>query len=161
MYGAVTCPLDTDWVPPVDFVLEVYSSTSPASIYAGTTWTQLKNCIVFAAGSTFRAGSSGGSSSVSLNTNYLPSHSHTVSTGSSGGHYHSTTIPAVVSGVSSSDALGYNESGYSSDKYGDRTVTLSNAGSHGHTLTVGSTGGGQAFDIMNPYYAVNIWQRVG
>lgn len=161
MYGAITYPLDTDWVPPVDFVLEVYGSTSPASIYAGTTWTQLKNCIVFAAGSTFGAGGSGGNASVSLNTNHLPSHSHTVSTGSSGGHYHSTTIPMAFQNVESAHGLGTEGSYSSYETYGDRTVTLSNAGSHGHTLTVGSAGGGQAFDIMNPYYAVNIWQRVG
>ena len=55
MTGPVTVVIDSDWVPPVDFVLEMDGSTSPASIYAGTTWTQLKNCIIFAAGSTFRA----------------------------------------------------------------------------------------------------------
>lgn len=161
MTGAVTYTLDTDWVPPVDFVLEMYGSTSPASIYDGTTWTQLKNCIIFAAGSTFGAGSSGGSTSVSLNTNYLPSHSHTIGTGSSGGHYHSAAMPSVISGVASSNAIGFNGSGSRRDNYGDRTVTLSSAGGHGHTLTVGSTGSGSSWSVMNPYYAVNIWQRVG
>ena len=39
--------------------------------------------------------------------------------------------------------------------------TTSSAGAHTHTATIGSTGGGQSFSIMNPYYAVNIWQRVG
>ena len=159
MTGAVTTMIDADWVPPVDFVLEIASSTSPASLYAGTTWTQLKNCIIFAAGSTFGAGSSGGSTSVSLNTNHLPNHGHSISTGGAGGHYHSTNIPAAMSGVSSADVIGYNGSG--SYKYGARAVTLSSAGGHNHTLYIGSTGSGQAFNIMNPYYAANIWQRVG
>lgn len=159
MTGAVTCKSGSDWIPPVDFVLEMYSSTSPASIWAGTTWTQLKNCIIFAAGSTFAAGSSGGSTSVSLNTNHLPSHGHSISTGNAGGHYHSTVIPAVMTGTSGADSQG--EWAGSTTSYGDRAVTLSSTGGHNHTLYIGSTGSGQAFNITNPYYAVNIWQRVG
>lgn len=108
MTGAVTGIADPGWVPPVDFVMEMADSTSPAAIYAHTIWTQLKDCIVFAAGDTFAAGSSGGRAKVTLTT-----------------------------------------------------VTTSSAGSHGHTLTIGSTGSGQAFSILNPYQAVNIWQRVG
>nr|DAR32282.1 MAG TPA: baseplate protein [Caudoviricetes sp.] len=49
----------------------------------------------------------------------------------------------------------------SNTSYGERAVTLSSTGGHNHTLYIGSTGSGQAFNIMNPYYAVNIWQRVG
>lgn len=156
MTGAVVKSSGSDWVPPVDFVLEMASSTSPASIWAGTTWTQLKNCIIFAAGSTFGAGSSGGNTSASLNTNHLPNHGHSISIGSAEGHSHTTSIPAALYGA---NPIGYNGSG--DENYGDRAVTLSNAGGHSHTLYIGSTGGGQAFDIMNPYYAVNIWQRVG
>ena len=159
MTGTVVCQSGSDWVPPVDFVLEMYSATSPGTIWAGTTWTQLKNCIIFAAGSTFRAGTSGGATSVTLNTSHLPSHGHTISTDSAGGHYHSTVIPTAMSGVSGADVIGYNGSG--SYEYGDRAVTLSSTGGHSHTLYIGSTGSGQAFNIMNPYYAANIWQRVG
>lgn len=152
MTGSVVCGTSSEWVPPVDFVLELAVSTSPASMYAGTTWTQLKNCIIFAAGDTFRAGSSGGSSSVTLTTAHLPSHSHGISINWGGAHTH--TIDSSYNG-----GTHFNEGG--GTKLGDNTVTTSSAGGHGHTLYVGSTGSGQSWSIMNPYYAVNIWQRVG
>nr|DAU71816.1 MAG TPA: Baseplate structural protein [Caudoviricetes sp.] len=40
-------------------------------------------------------------------------------------------------------------------------MTTSSAGGHNHTLYIDSAGGGSSFSIMNPYYAANIWQRVG
>ena len=152
MTGAVTGIAAPDWVPPVDFVMEMADSTSPAAIYAHTIWTQLKNCIVFAAGDTFAAGSSGGRANVTLTTNELPTHNHSGSTSQSGAHTHT---------VASSNSSGYHFNSGITYRAGSTTVTTSSAGSHGHTLTIGSTGSGQAFSILNPYQAVNIWQRVG
>ena len=151
MTGAVIGTAKSGWVPPVDFVLEMADDTSPSAIYANTIWTQLKDCIIFAAGDTFAAGSSGGRASVTLTTNELPTHSHSGSTGQSGAHTHT---------IASSTNSGYKFRSAGSDYMGDATVTTSSAGSHGHTLTIGSTGSGQAFSILNPYQAVNIWQRV-
>ena len=156
MTGPVTVVIDSDWVPPVDFVLEMDGSTSPASIYAGTTWTQLKNCIIFAAGSTFRAGTSGGGTSVSLTTSHLPSHNHSVSISSVGNHQHTTTTLTRSSGFSF--GAGTNDPSRAARA---ASYTSGSGGGHGHTLTIGSTGNGQSWSIMNPYYAVNIWQRVG
>lgn len=151
MTGAVTGIAAPGWVPPVDFVLEMADDTSPAAIYANTVWTQLKDCIIFAAGDTFAAGSSGGRANVALTTNELPTHSHSGSTGQSGAHTHT---------IASSNNSGYNFLSGTTYLASGTTVTTSSAGSHGHTLTIGSTGGGQAFSILNPYQAVNIWQRV-
>lgn len=152
MTGAVTGIAAPGWVPPVDFVLEMADDTSPAAIYANTVWTQLKDCVIFAAGDTFAAGSNGGRAKVTLTTNELPTHSHSGSTGKSGAHTHT---------IASSNNSGYNFLSGTTDLASGTTVTTSSAGSHGHTLTIGSTGGGQAFSILNPYQAVNIWQRVG
>lgn len=153
MTGAVTTGITAPgWVPPVDFVLEMADDTSPAAIYANTIWTQLKDCIIFAAGDTFAVGSSGGRASVTLTTNELPTHSHNGSTSSSGAHTH-TIACSNNSGYAFNTGINYYVS--------DATVTTSSAGSHRHTLTIGSTGSGQAFSILNPYQAVNIWQRVG
>ena len=105
MIGSVIKQEDTQWIPPVDAVLEMHSGTSPAAIYPDTVWTQLKNCIIIAAGDTFKAGETGGQARISL--------------------------------------------------------TAGNLAAHTHTATIGSAGGGRSFNIMNPYYAVNIWQRVG
>ncbi len=152
MTGAVVGLTTSEWIPPVDFVMEMAVSTSPAAIYAGTTWTQLKNCIIFAAGGSFRAGTSGGSTSVTLTTAHLPSHGHTISTGSAGSHTH------TITGNSSSGSF---DSSWIGIDCGATSVTTSSAGGHNHTLYIGSTGGGSSFSIMNPYYAANIWQRVG
>lgn len=152
MTGAVVGLTTSEWIPPVDFVMEMAVSTSPAAIYAGTTWTQLKNCIMFAAGDSFVAGSSGGSASATLTAKNLPNHSHSISISDSGSHAHTIT--------GSRGAQEY-DSSWTGWEYGSQTITTSSAGAHNHTLYIGSTGGGQAFDIMNPHYAVNIWQRVG
>ncbi len=37
--------------------------------------------------------------------------------------------------------------------------TAASAGSHKHTITVGSTGSGTAFSVVNAYYAVYMWKR--
>lgn len=153
MTGAVTGIAKSGWVPPVDFVLEMANDTSPAAIYANTVWTQLKDCIIFATGDTFAAGSSGGRANVALTTNELPTHSHSGGTGKSGAHTHT---------IASSTGGGYGfQTAVSSGGIAQTTVTTSGAGSHGHTLIIGSTGSGQAFNILNPYQAANIWQRVG
>ena len=60
MIGSVIKQEDTQWIPPVDTVLEMHSGTSPAAIYPDTVWTQLKNCIIIAAGDIFKAGETGG-----------------------------------------------------------------------------------------------------
>lgn len=152
MTGAVVGLTTSEWIPPVDFVMEMAVSTSPAAIYAGTTWKQLKNCIIFAAGDSFRAGTSGGSTSVTLTTAHLPSHDHAISTGSAGSHTH-TIIGNVSKNNYATSWIGYT--------FGATSVTTSSAGEHNHTLYIGSTGSGSSFSIMNPYYAANIWQRVG
>ena len=56
MTGAVIYNINSGWVPPVDYVLEVYDDTSPAVMYADTIWMQLKDCIIIAAGDIYTAG---------------------------------------------------------------------------------------------------------
>ena len=71
MNGSVVKQENTQWIPPVDAVLEMHSGTSPAEIYPDTVWTQLKNCIIIAAGDTFKAGKTGGQAQISLTTSNL------------------------------------------------------------------------------------------
>jgi hypothetical protein len=70
--------------------------TSPASLFGGT-WNRLKDRFLIAAGDTFEAGSTGGSSSVTLTKDQLPSHTHTqqgsfTSGNPSANHYHGVSI---------------------------------------------------------------------
>lgn len=156
MIGAVVKPEDTQWVPPVDYVLEMNSGMSPAAIYADTVWTQLKNCIIIAAGDTFRAGGSGGQVQVSLTTENLPAHTHSGSTSTDGAHTHT-----IAGSIQQNWIFGPGPAKYRNKQLNVTSSSTSSAGAHTHTATIGSTGSGQAFNIMNPYYAANIWQRVG
>lgn len=158
MTGAVIYNINSGWVPPVGYVLEVYDDTSPAVMYADTIWMQLKDCIIIAAGDIYTAGATGGSKTVTLTTTQLPSHSHSGSCGSAGWHSHTATVSKVKNEYGG--AYQQNDS-YNSYKSGWENETTSSAGAHTHTVTVGATGGGKAFSLMNPYVAVNVWQRVG
>ena len=40
------------------------------------------------------------------------------------------------------------------------TKTTSSAGAHTHSVTIGNTGSGQAFSILNPYVGKYVWRRV-
>lgn len=119
---------------------------------------QLKDCIIIAAGDIYTAGATGGSKTVTLTTTQLPSHSHSGSCGSAGWHSHTATVSKVKNEYGG--AYQQRDS-YGSYKSGWENETTSSAGAHTHTVTVGPTGGGKAFSLMNPYVAVNVWQRVG
>ena len=60
--------------PPVGFVWKSASPISPAAIFAGTTWSQLKDRAIIAAGGGYANGSTGGRASVTLTTKEMPSH---------------------------------------------------------------------------------------
>ena len=157
MTGAVIYTIDSGWVPPVAYVLEVYGDTSPAELFDSTVWMPLRDCIIMAAGDIFAAGTTGGSATVALTTENLPDHAHGGTCGSAGNHSH--TASGLTTAVSSrGDGTGRI---FETNHFGNKTFTLVSSGAHTHTVTVGATGGGQAFSLMNPYEAVNIWQRVG
>ena len=127
----------------------------------------------------------GGSATHTQTVAEMPSHSHSGSTGSAGSHSHSAwtggagghshTVSAAVtqkhevnklgvSGADGSGTYGYTfSSGTATTSWvGDHThgVGMNEAGAHTHTVSIGSTGSGQAMSILNPYYAVYIWVRV-
>ena len=66
-------------------------NTNPATLFGGT-WTQIKDKFVLACGDTYANGATGGSSTVTLTVNQIPSHTHT---GPS--HTHSFTPSGSVS----------------------------------------------------------------
>ena len=63
-----------DDAPPIGFVWKSASPISPAAIFAGTTWSQLKDRAIIAAGGGYANGSTGGRASVTLTTKEMPSH---------------------------------------------------------------------------------------
>lgn len=158
--------------------------TSPASFIGGT-WERIEGEFIMGASSAYPVGTTGGSATHTQTTAEMPSHSHSGSTGSAGSHSHSAwtdgagghshTFSAAVTqkhevnklGVSSADGsgtYGYTfSSGTATTSWVENHthgVGMNKAGAHTHTVSIGSTGSGQAMDILNPYYALYIWVRV-
>lgn len=143
--------------------------------YGGTTWERIQDRYLVAAGSNHTVNVTGGSSTVTLTTDNLPSHSHTylrssTSTGSHTltinempNHTHEQHVSAAVGGSGvrtdySSDAA------CSAYPQGIGTGDRGGGGSHTHSITrtsvaSGSTGSGTAFSIEPPYIAIYMWRR--
>lgn len=158
--------------------------TSPASFIGGT-WERVEGEFIMGASSAYPVGTTGGSATHTQTVAEMPSHNHSGSTGSAGSHSHSAwtgdagghshTVSAAVTqkrevtamgvgGADGSGTYGYTfSSGTATTSWvGNHThgVGMNEAGAHTHTVSIGSTGSGQAMDILNPYYAVYIWVRV-
>ena len=93
-------------------------------------------------------GSSGGKEKITLEVKNIPAHKHTGETNSDGSHSHKYEKPDEMNGA----ACVYNnsESFYSSVK----DANTSSDGAHKHAFTTDETGGGEAIDIMPPYFTV-------
>ena len=154
----------TSWVPPVGFVWKSASPTSPASLYAGTTWSQIKDRAIIGAGNSYGNGATGGSTSVALNANHLPSHTHSGSTSSDGGHSHNsiTCRSATSAGEWNSSTMAY----YYLTNRGSSGIISTNAntstnGEHSHSVSLSNAGSGWAFSILNTYTTRYMWERIG
>lgn len=139
--GAVSVPSKT-WVPPVGMILTTGSPTSPAALYDGTSWTQIKDRFLIGAGGNYSLGSTGGSTAHTLTVAEMPAHSHSATVSSSGEHSHNVTSYYNTGSVS-----------VQANSYGDHHPAYP-------TNSTSSAGGGQAFSIMNPYVAKYVWYRV-
>lgn len=121
-------------VYPVGSIYMSVNSTSPATLFGGT-WERLQDRFLLAAGSTYAAGSTGGASAVTLTTEQIPSHSHSIS-------------PAIGWPVNADAAEHHVENwGYSAWPRVPKITSTGNAG------------GGQAHNNMPPYLAVYMWKR--
>lgn len=119
-----------DAVYPIGCIYQSTVSTSPATLFPGTTWSVFSEGKVLAGydsgDSDFSAGSTGGSKTHTLTVNEIPAHSH------------SYTLENPAGSGSSGSANG--DSSYS-------------------TPNTGNTGGGAAHNIMQPYQVVYMWTR--
>lgn len=152
--GIVKGLATADDAPPVGFVWKSASPISPASIFAKTTWAQLKDRAIIAAGGSYANGSTGGRTNVTLTTKEMPAHNHSGSTSSAGAHTHTATVGIVETWYDEGFA-------WSSNKVNNATLTTSSAGAHSHTVSIGNAGSGKAFSILNPYIVRYMWERIG
>lgn len=155
-------------------------STSPASFIGGT-WERVEGEFIMGASSAYPVGTTGGSATHTQTVAEMPSHNHSGSTGSAGshshrawtggagGHSHTVSAATATNIVAIPGGAGTGENGQTAKSsspttswVGDHThgVGMNEAGAHTHTVSIGSTGSGQAMSILNPYYALYIWVRV-
>ena len=120
---------------------------------------------------TNKVNDTGGSKTVTLTTDNLPSHSHyfSATTSKGGSHTHNLTGPAghgygisINEGTTQSSSVSFiivadrvNQSNY----YGKMTVD--EQGLHNHTVSgnTGSTGSSKKFSVQNPYTVVYMYKR--
>lgn len=157
------------------------NSTNPSSIFLGTTWQKIENAMLRATSSGQASKQVGGSDTAALSVANLAPHTHSASTashthsrgtmnitgtlgsngyafawhgslGASGAFYPSGSGVNVVAGVG-----GANPSIANFDA--SRTWSGTTSGASPVT-SVGSTGSGAAFSVVNRYYSVHVWLRL-
>lgn len=161
--------LSIDDVYPVGSIYMSVSSANPGTLFSGTTWQQISDTFLLAAGSTYAAGTTGGEAEHTLTAaeSGVPVHSHGFvdptykTSGSDGTHRHQThynnTAASGTARAHSSNASGYSQSYF-----------MDTGGGHGHTITKNTSGSvsnntaaaaSAAHNNMPPYLAVYIWKR--
>jgi len=105
-------------------------------------------------------GTTGGSTTQTLTTAHLPSHTHTIT---DPGHIHTVTDPGHIHGTSATDDGGRNDNTtaqggqtYLQDGYNTKSATTGiTIVSKTTGISIDSTGSGGAFGIMPPYLLIN------
>lgn len=143
-------------VYPVGSIYMSINSTNPSTLFGGQ-WEQLKDKFLLGCGDIYQNGTTGGEASHVLTTSEMPSHNHSASTNSTGGHRHTfkgwwttkgdgSATYACVARTQQNDAVEYG--------------SFATAGEHSHTVTVNNTGDGQAHNNMPPYLSIYMWKRI-
>jgi hypothetical protein len=112
------------------------SSDNPATLFGGT-WTQIKDTFILAAGTKYKAGTTGGEATHTLTAQEMPNHYHDEYAGNDGGD---SSAP--------SGYIGWPSISCASDKTWFAKLAKTSG-----------AGGGAAHNNMPPYLAAYVWQR--
>ena len=176
-----------DVVYPVGCIYESTVATDPSTLFPGTNWSSFGQGKMLVGldpnDDDFESTSdSGGSKTVTLTENQIPSHDHddTFTTQSAGGHAHGHSLGTTTGGNhrhsytkevthgggvdgakdgNSNFITGYTD--YAGTHNHIITGAILSVGGHTHTIngSVSNAGGGQAHDNMPPYVVVYRWKR--
>ena len=130
--GAATVSAMLDKAYPVGSIYMSVNSINPKNFFGGT-WVQIKDRFLLAAGTTYKAGKTGGEATHTLTESEMPSHNHAV------------YFPDDA-------AADHSAPGNYPDGPSDSTYYA--VGSY-----TSSAGGGGAHNNMPPYLAVYVWKR--
>ena len=130
--GAATVSTIMDKVYPVGAIYISANSTNPKTLFGVGTWTQIKDTFLLAAGSTYKAGTTGGEAEHTLTAEELPTHQHPIWAPNASGEANA--------------AIGLPQTGSKNTYYAEASKT-------------GGAGGGKAHNNMPPYLAVYVWRR--
>lgn len=134
--GAATVSAMLDKAYPVGSIYISVNSTNPKTLFGGT-WVQIKDSFLLAAGTTYKAGATGGEATHKLTNAEMPAHAHYMASGNAGAP--ETWTPNAGSFLVDS---------ITDDK---------------HTwwaqIGMNEAGGSEAHNNMPPYLAVYVWER--
>lgn len=148
-----------DLLYPVGALYLSVADTDPGAVLGGT-WQRIQDRFLLAAGESYAAGSIGGQARRTLTEAQMPPHVHRVN-GSTAvdSTTHSHGIPNIAQCGSGSSAYAESWTGGT----GSRDLSTDSVCiNHSHTLNLDSqsSGGGESVDMMPPYLAVYVWQRL-
>ena len=182
-----------DLIYPVGSIYMSVNNTNPSNFIGGTwvAWGAGKVPVgVNAADSDFNAAEkTGGEKTHTLtaaempkhthtgpsHTHSTPNHSHTATSGSAGGHTHTTKAVADVGGVMVNGKGGLADLTFVAEPKTASSIASSSNGAHTHSITVssggasntgasgtgatGSAGSGSAHNNLQPYITCYMWKR--
>lgn len=138
---------------PVGAIYISADSTSPATLFGGT-WTKIQDRFLLAAGSTYSAGSTGGSAETTIQRSDLPNVE--ITTSPSGSHRHNTQGYYGMTNGSGNKAMArYN---VSSDPE-ESNNPIRSAGTHTHNFDLNGNVTQTKLNNLPPYMVVNVWRR--
>lgn len=155
-----------DIVHPVGSIWETTTTDDPNTLWAGTTWVKMDAGRVLVSADTYTEGSDtytynlgdkGGEAKHKLSTDEMPSHNHSASSSTSGGHNHYF--------YGSDDRNGSYNEGDGADLGGNSHFSKNNrytsswSGDHSHSISIGSAGGNGKHENRMPYQVINRWER--
>lgn len=141
--------LTIDDIYPVGSIYMTVNNVNPSTLFSGTTWQQIQDTFLLAAGSTYSAGATGGAATHTLTEAQLPSISGKI------------RVRPVINNSGSTLQVAYDASGHFSTASGGtpttvKTSTATSANANDVTFKFGS---GSAHNNMPPYLAVYVWKR--
>ena len=159
-----------DIVYPVGSIYMSANSVSPKVLFGGE-WEQLKDAFLLASGDVYEAGSTGGSATVTLTEEQMPSHTHIQNSHNHTQNAHNHTqnqhrhemVGSKTTGISSGTYLRAGAGSEKDSKYTAYTTPTNKeatATNNSATATNQSAGGGQPHDNMPPYLSIYAWKRI-